>query len=136
MIKRCVLTWASIWNQPELYTSSRSGVIKALLEVKNDLWISYKSGLVRPRELKFLPEAYLTKITHPWKFQLKRTFLSGKSFLRGGTPLNKDAFQVFSDKGQYVNLLRKLYLPSSLLCEILRVSSSKRKCYQYIYIFL
>ncbi len=32
---------------------------------------------------------YLTKITHPWKFQLKRTFLSGKSFLRGGGPLKR-----------------------------------------------
>ena len=56
LIKRCVLTWALIWNHPELYTSSWNGVIKILLETKNHLWVRCKSGLVRPSELKFLPE--------------------------------------------------------------------------------
>jgi hypothetical protein len=49
-------------------------------------WISWESGLVQPIELKFLPEAYLTRITHPWKFQPKRTILRGKSFVRRGPP--------------------------------------------------
>jgi len=83
-MKSCVLTCALIWNQPELYTSYWDGVLSILLKAKNDLWISWEFGVVRPIELNFLPEAYLTKITHPWKFQLKRTILSGKFFLRGG----------------------------------------------------
>jgi len=83
-MKSCALTLALIWNHPQLYTSCCDEVISMLLKAKNDLWISWKSGLVRHTELKFLPEAYLTRSTHPWKFQPERTILRGKSFVGGG----------------------------------------------------
>ncbi len=86
-MKSCVLTWALIWDEPALYTLYFDEVISVLLKAKNDLWVSWKSGLVRLIGLKFLPEVYLSRITHAWKFQPKRIILSGKS-LWGGYPLN------------------------------------------------
>jgi hypothetical protein len=83
LMKSCVLTLALIWNHPELYTACCEEVISILLKVKNDLWISWKSDLVRHIELKVLLEAYLTRSTLLWKFQPERTILSGKSFVRG-----------------------------------------------------
>ncbi len=88
-MKSCVLTLALIWNHPGPYTLYYDGVMSILLKAKKDLWFSWNSGLVRPIALKFLPETYLSRITHPWNFQLKRPILSRKSFLRGeGTPLS------------------------------------------------
>ncbi len=84
LIKSCVLTSALIWNHSELYISFCDEVLSIFLKAKNDLWISWKCSLVRPIELKFLPEAYLSRSTHLWQFQPKRIILSGKSFVRRG----------------------------------------------------
>jgi len=80
-MKSCVLTWTLVCDEPKLYTFYFDKVLSILLKAKNDLWISWKCGLVRATGLKFLAEAYLTRIIHSRKFQPKRTILDGKSNL-------------------------------------------------------
>jgi hypothetical protein len=77
--KNCAPMLALISNHPGLCISFYDETLGILLNAINRLWISWKFGLIWCIRLKFLPKVSLTRITHSWKFQPKRTILSSKS---------------------------------------------------------
>jgi len=60
---------ALIRNYPELCNSFNSRPLGFLLKAINCLSVSQNSDPTRCIGLKFLPNVFLTRVTHPWKFQ-------------------------------------------------------------------